>query len=275
MDTAIRTEEPADRGLAVARSFTEARRAARALNAYPGDRPRTLAEAYAVQDAAIGLWPDEIVGWKIGRIPDPWVERLGAGRLAGPIFGRDLLMAGEAPTDFQVIPGGFAAVEAEYVFRLGARAPAGKIDWSLDEAAEMVGSLLVGVEPAGSPLADINDYGPCVVVSDFGNNSGLILGPEVADWRDRLASLTCETWVEDRRVGHGGAMSIPGGPLEALRFLLELQAKRGRPLRAGDLVSTGAATGIHDILPGQSARIVFDGVGEIRCRAVARKAEGR
>jgi 2-keto-4-pentenoate hydratase len=45
-------------------------------------------------------------------------------------------------------------------------------------------------------------------------------------------------------------------------------ARRGRPLRAGCLVSTGAASGIHDILPGQSAALVFDGVGTLRCRAV-------
>ena len=275
MDTADLSEPDAESALDVARGFTAARRAAEALNAYPGTRPETMAEAYAIQDAAIGLWDDRIAGWKIGRIPDAWVERLGAGRLAGPIFARDVLQAAEGSTAFQIIPGGFAAVEAEYVFRLGADAPSGKSDWTQDEAAELVEALLVGVEPAGSPLADINDYGPCVVVSDFGNNSGLILGPKIADWRDRLASLTCESWIDDQRVGMGGAMSIPGGPLEALRFLLELGARRGRPLRAGDLISTGAATGIHDILPGQSARVVFDGIAEIRCHAVARQAGGR
>jgi 2-keto-4-pentenoate hydratase len=35
------------------------------------------------------------------------------------------------------------------------------------------------------------------------------------------------------------------------------------PLRAGQWVSTGAATGIHDVVAGQRARVVFDGIGEI------------
>ena len=43
---------------------------------------------------------------------------------------------------------------------------------------------------------------------------------------------------------------------------------RGLPLRAGMIVTTGAATGIHDIIAGQVASIRFDGLGEIRCRAV-------
>ncbi len=34
------------------------------------------------------------------------------------------------------------------------------------------------------------------------------------------------------------------------------------------LVTTGAATGIHDILAGQSARIHFGAAGDLRCHAV-------
>jgi 2-keto-4-pentenoate hydratase len=49
--------------------------------------------------------------------------------------------------------------------------------------------------------------------------------------------------------------------------MLELAAKRGRALRAGDVIATGQTTGIHDILIGQTARIAFDDDGEIRCRA--------
>jgi 2-keto-4-pentenoate hydratase len=107
-----------------------------------------------------------------------------------------------------------------------------------------------------------------VVASDFGNNRGLFLGPVIADWRARLSSLTCETFIEGRSVGRGGATSIPGSPLEAVRFLLEHCARRGRPLRRGQLVSTGAATGIHQIAVGQTARVAFGSDGTIECKAV-------
>jgi 2-keto-4-pentenoate hydratase len=59
----------------------------------------------------------------------------------------------------------------------------------------------------------------------------------------------------------------PGGPFESLRFLLALNARRGRPLRSGDFVSAGAITGVHEIRVGQSARAVFDGAIEVACRA--------
>jgi 2-keto-4-pentenoate hydratase len=44
-------------------------------------------------------------------------------------------------------------------------------------------------------------------------------------------------------------------------------AARGRPLKRGQLVTTGAASGIHDIEAGQTARITFGDLDEIRCIA--------
>lgn len=274
MTTATASLENVQDEAQIARHFTQARRQARALADYPGSVPSSLEDAYRIQEAAIAFWPDRIAGWKLGRIPDAWVNRLNAGRLAGPIFVGQVLNSVEGRTvDFPVFEGGFAAVEAEFVLRIGTDQPEGRSAWSLEDAAMLVDAAFVGVEPAGSPLATINELGPCVVVSDFGNNAGLILGPEIADWRSRLDDLTCETWIEGDLVGRGGARSIPNGPVDSLRVLLEICEQRGRHLKAGDLVSTGAATGIHDIVAGQSSRVVFDGVGEILCRAVPRQAE--
>ena len=84
-----------------------------------------------------------------------------------------------------MIGGGFGAVEAEYVYRLGRDATTQKLHWTPEEALELVDELLVGVEFAGSPLASINVLGPRVVASDYGNNAGLILGAVVPGWRER------------------------------------------------------------------------------------------
>jgi 2-keto-4-pentenoate hydratase len=248
----------------VAESFVAARLGARALPGFPGAPPSDLDSAYACQEAAIALWDDRIAGWKIGRTPPDFEAATGVGRLCGPIFARAVWTAGPEPTDFPVFIGGFAAVEAEFVYVVGRDAPAEKLIWTREDARELVGAVRIGVETAGSPLAVINALGPTVVVSDFGNNAGLILGPPIADVDEDLA---CETFVDGRSVGRGRAADMPGGPLESLRFLAEACARRGRPLKAGHLVSTGAITGIHEIRSGESARISFGRFGEIRCRA--------
>jgi len=261
MDAALKF--PVD---SVAERFVRARLSATALPDYPGPIPGDLATAYRIQEAAIGRWPDEIAGWKVGRIAPPLDARFGAGRLTGPIFSRTV-RAAEGTVRCPIIGGGFAAVEAEFVFRLGQDLPADKTSWTLEEAAGIDGELYIGVEIAGSPLKTINALGPTVVVSDFGNNAGLIVGAAIPNWRDRLMGLACETFIEGRSVGQGGAASIPNGPLDAVRFLAEVCARRGRPLKAGQLVSTGAATGIHDIAIGQRSRVVFDD-GLIECETV-------
>jgi len=257
----------------IARRLVRARLEASALPDYPGALPPSLEAGYASQDAAIAMWPTRVAGWKVGKIPDAWLARMGEERLVGPIFEDAVqhVLPGEV-AGFAAIAGGFAAVEAEFVFRLGADAPVGKTAWTDDEALALIDTLLVGAELAGSPLPRINDLGPAVVVSDFGNNAGLILGPPVPEWRRMLGTLEqdlrCETAIDGVVVGSGRASDIAGGLVAALRFALARCARRGMPLRAGQLVSTGAATGIHDIRAGQQARVTFDGIGEIPVVAV-------
>ncbi|HEY6456537.1 MAG TPA: hypothetical protein VIY90_14790 [Steroidobacteraceae bacterium] len=261
----------------IAQQFVRARLRAEALRDFPNTIPGTLDDAYATQDCAIDLWPDPLVGWKVGWIAPPWSDHLKEERLVGPIFERGVRHAPPREiVEFPIFQGGFAAIEAEFVFRLTADVQPGKTTWTVDEAAQLACALHVGIELAGSPLAPINDLGPLAVVCDFGNNAGLLLGPEVVDWRGRrLESLTCEALIEDRAVGHGGALSVPGGPLAALAFALQRCAMRGRPLAGGDLVSTGAATGIHAIRSGQLACVRFDGLAELRCRAIPAAARCR
>jgi len=252
----------------IASQLVAARLSGTALSAFPGPIPPTLADSYACQEAAIALWPDEVVGWKVGRIPPALQATFNEERLAGPVFRKDLRPGVNGPVEFGVFVGGFSAVEAEFVYRLSADAPAGKLQWSEDEALALADALFIGIETAGSPMADINEQGPLVVASDFGNNAGLILGAEIESWRGRsYESLACETFVDGASVGRGSAASLPGGPAAALAFLLGHCAARGRPLTKGMLVSTGAATGIHQIEAGQTARADFGDLGQITCTA--------
>ncbi|MFC4309821.1 2-keto-4-pentenoate hydratase [Steroidobacter flavus] len=251
----------------IAEQFVRARLAGQSLPQYPGTLPATLAEAYRCQELAIERFPDRIVGWKVARIGSAFAQQFPEERLVGPVFERNLHTARVGQVvDFPVIEGGFGAVEAEIVLRVNEDAPAAKTVWSIDEAAEMVRSFHLGVETAVSPLATLNDLGPGAVISDFGNNWGVIVGASIGEWRsvDEIVALT---FIEDGFVGRGTAF-IRQGALGALAFALGKCAQRGRPLRAGDFISTGAITGVHDIRAGQQSRLVFEGCGEVECRAV-------
>jgi 2-keto-4-pentenoate hydratase len=254
----------------VAAEFVKARRAAGSFTAYPGAQPPDLASAYRCQDEAIALWDDTIAGWKVGWIPEPHSTKYGAQRLVGPIFTRSVQPSQPGSShDAPVFAHGFAAVEAEFVFQLAKDAPANVAEWTTETARRFVRTMYVGIEIASSPLHSINDFGPAVVASDFGNNAGLLLGPEVPDWQTRaLDAMSCETRIDGVVVGRGTAAAVSGGPLSALAFALRCNSLRGRPLRAGDYVSTGAATGVHSIAVGQTAEAIFTGIGTLKCRIV-------
>ena len=260
---------PSDDTSGIVDAFLDARRNGRSLPDFPGVIPDDLEAAYAVQDQAIARWADPVVGWKVGYIAPEKRDASGDERLLGPVF-RSCLQQAETASAFDVFDGGFGAIEAEYVLRLDADAPADRTDWTPEDAAALPSTLFIGLEVASSPLATINQLGPRVVVSDFGNNNGLVVGAEIPDWRSHdEAALTAESWIDDARVGSGGATTLPGGLRAAIAFALGRSARRGRPLKAGDLIATGNATGIHDILPGQRARVVFAGFGEIALTARA------
>ncbi|HEU0134553.1 MAG TPA: 2-keto-4-pentenoate hydratase, partial [Allosphingosinicella sp.] len=172
------TDDPAT----IAGRFLSARRAAGGLADYPGDFPTSLNDAYRIQDEAIAAWGKAVVGWKVGRINPPLSDRYGADRLTGPIFASRVVADGAVP-EMPVFAQGFAAGEAEFLLRIGRTPPAGQSRFSLDEAADLIDAVHVGIEIASSPLGTINEIGPVAVVSDFGNNNGLVIGGEVPDWR--------------------------------------------------------------------------------------------
>lgn len=258
----------------IASSFVGARRDALALDGYPGNLPDKLDVAYRIQDFAIQSWPDRVDGWKVGRIPPDVEDRFGIDRLAGPIFAMSIHETGNNELiDMPVFVGGFAAIEAEYVAVIGHDASPDKFDWTADEAASMIADLRIGLEIASSPLPTINELGPTAVVSDFGNNAGLIVGPSIRDWQTRdLGTMQCRAYVGNDEVGEGGAFNLTGGFVRSVQFLLELAAHRGRPLTRGQFVATGQTTGIHDVVAGQNGRLDFGDDGSLACRLVA--AEG-
>ena len=213
---------------AIADRFLTARRAASGLPDYPGEFPETLDHTYAIQDRAISGWGKPVIGWKVGRVLPPLSDKFGTDRLTGPIFASEMAGADTSVPEMPVFAKGFAAGEAEFLLRIGRTPPAGKRSFTLEEAADLIDAVHVGIEIASSPLGAINALGPIAVVSDFGNNNGLVIGRGIDNWR----SIGFEEWLVSTRIdgteiGTRRASSFPSGAIGSARFLFELMAKRG------------------------------------------------
>lgn len=254
-------------GDAIAAAFVAARRGGRGLSAYPGDKPTDLAEAYRIQDRAIALDGRPIVGWKVGRINPPDDVRLGAVRLAGPIFAGTAIEApsGSVP-DMPVFGQGFAAGEAELLLHV-APGHSGVKPRDDAEARALIDEIRLGIEVASSPYSGINADGPCVTASDFGNNGGLVLGASLAGWREiDLCAIPVRSLIDGEQAGAATAASMLDGPYGAVRFLLANLDARGIDYSDGLWVSSGAITGVHPVAPGQRFTAIFGEYGTVECR---------
>jgi 2-keto-4-pentenoate hydratase len=255
----------------IAQAFRAARLAATPLDAYPSaEVPATLDAAYVIQARAIAAWPDRVVGWKVAAIQPAWRDTYPDERLGGPVFSKSLAIAAGTTVDLPIIPGGYAAAEAEFALLLGPDFPLNTRFDSVEQLRPFVAAVHGAIELAGSPLPNLSALGPGAVISDFGNNTGLVIGPVLDDFFGRdPAGWPAETLVNRAAAGQGGADRIPGGPLAALLFLANSLVARGATLRPGDWVSTGAATGIHPVRVGDLVEVSFDGKPALTLRLSA------
>ena len=258
------TEAQANRISHISDTLTDARWARRVLASFPGELPESLDEAYAVQDRSIARWDDEVVAWKVGGIPPHLREVLGQEWVTGPVYEKRQKIAGDGPVNMPVFDGGFAAVEAEIILEFGDLSGLNNPTPSATDIVPYIASCYIGVEIASSPMPDINRIGPLAVISDFGNNHGMIVGQEIEDWSlEKLASIEVKTLIEGELVGSAFPPAPPAGPMGAAAFLVSNLRRRGRAIPPGLRVSSGALTGIHDVVVGQTSKVIFSGIGEI------------
>ena len=254
-----------------AEHFVAARQAARGLVDYPGNLPATLDEGYAIQAAAVARMTEPVAGWKVGRILGALADEFGCDRLAGPIFASTVTTV-DADTAGLVFAEGFGAVEAEFLFRIGTLPAPGQTHFTLEEAADHIDAVHIGIEIASSPFLGINGNGPAVTISDFGNNNGLLVGPAVTDWRSgAYADQIVTTRIDGETVGAGTAAAFNRGAIGSVAFLLENLIARGIAIEAGWWISTGAVTGVHPVRPGQAVETDFGPFGTLNCTIEAQK----
>lgn len=243
----------------ISNALLTARKTRTPLADFPGELPATLDDAYAIQKMSMDNDGDTVAGWKVGGVAPDMVDRWKATRMAGPAFARSIQTCKTGDTIVNPIyRGGFAAVEAEYVAVLGELPDR---DVTLDDMDAVITSLHIGVEVAASPLKDINDIGPGAIVSDFGNNAGIIVGPEIdkaTDFTKHDVSVTIDGVLAGKKPSGLGDK----GPHGAIVFLINHLRSKNIDIPVGTLVTTGAVSGVHSADDGSRSHVVFEGLGD-------------
>ena len=220
-------------------------------------------DAYAVQELntqrllASGA---RAIGCKIGLTARSVQQQLGVDQ---PDFG--MLFAHMAFGDGEIVP--WAAlmqpkVEAEVALVLAQDLPEPGV--TLARMIAATAFALPAIEVVGSRIADW-DIRFVDTVADNASSSAFVLGATpmpLAGLDLRLAGMVMERGGEQVSLGAGAACL--GHPLNAAVWLANTMAARGRPLKAGDVVLTGALGPMVPVRPGDVFEARIEGLGSVR-----------
>jgi 2-keto-4-pentenoate hydratase len=214
--------------------------------------------AYAIQDAtlaAIGA----IAGWKVGA-KGPHTEPHCAPLPASGLHASGATLAGPAWR--------WRCVEVEVAFRLGRDLdPQGRL-LAPAELADAFDAVLPAIEVVESRLADGQAAGSLAQLADLQCHGALVLGspstlaPAQLDLRALEVSLSFGAVSAAHTHGGNPAQDV----WRLLSWLALHCARRGQPLSAGQVVTTGSCTGLLTAPMDATVRGEIAGVGAVELR---------
>jgi 2-keto-4-pentenoate hydratase len=231
-------------------------------------RPPDEACAYAVQDAlhrqlsTAGRGP--LAGHKIGCTTAVMQRFLNIGNpCAGGIF---------APT-VQHGHGRFrhadflhVGVECEIAVRLARDLPAEGAPYDRASVAAAIGACMAAIEVVDDRYEDYKTLDTPTLISDDFFNAACVLGDPVERWHELdLTGVTGRMAINGSEVGVGRGGDILGHPLNALAWLANALAARGRTLATGEFVLLGSVVETRWVEAGDRIEIEIEGLGPASC----------
>ncbi len=228
----------------------------------------SIEDAYAVQEINTARRLSQgarVVGSKIGLTSPSVQAQFG---IAQPDFGmlwddREVVNGGEISVADIMQP----RAEAEIAFVLGKDLTAenpttidvlSAIDYAL-ASIELVGSRIEGWD------IRITD-----TIADNASASHWVVGHRPVKL-ENLDLINCKMVLEKNGVvaSEGMGSACLGSPVNAMLWLAKTMARLGKPMRAGEVILTGALGPMLKVEAGDHFRAVIDGLGEVSARFTA------
>jgi 2-keto-4-pentenoate hydratase len=224
--------------------------------------PNDVRTAYAVQNliaesrTAAG---HDLVGHKIGLTSQVAREQFGAHEPdSGPLFADMAYVGGDTvPVDAVQQP----RVEAEIAFVLKHDLVDGSLDYQ--QVRDAIDYAAAAIEICGSRIEGW-DLSLSDTVADSASSGAFVLGPK----RTRLDSfeprdVAMSLSIDGTEMARGMGANCFGDPLLAVQWLARQKRERGHPLRAGQLILSGALDTMRRVESGQTILATIGALGSV------------
>jgi 2-oxo-3-hexenedioate decarboxylase len=206
------------------------------------------------------------VGHKIGFTnPTVWTYA----PMWGYVYDRTVRNLSEIGDTFPLLALAEPRIEPEIVFKLAVAPVPGMDERTLLASIDWVAH---GFEVVQSVFAGWQFSAPDAVAA-FGLHGALLIGPPhsigtcAEEWRQTLSTFEIDLKRNGAVVDHGRATNVLGGPVSALRHLVNILARDqvNPPLAAGEIVTTGTLTRALPVSAGETwttelTSVALDGI---------------
>lgn len=272
MTTSTRIDADPDRTAAVRAAAAALQEAARTAQPCPPVRTllpdSTVATGYAVQSVLTRARLDAgraVTGRKIGLTAPAVQAQLGVDQPDFGVLFDDTEVAGDEPVDFGRLLQPRIEAEIAFILSTDLDDSAGEIDEATARSA--VAAVVPALEIVDSRIAGW-DITIVDTVADNASAGLYVLGDTRTglgdtDLRDVRMTLTGS---DGRVLSTGAGADCLGDPVAALVWLARTAREFGDPLRAGEVVLSGALGPMTPVGPGDEFTATLTGLGEVRAR---------
>jgi 2-keto-4-pentenoate hydratase len=239
------------------------------------DAPRTIADAYDIQDRFVALLRGEHgedVGYKVGLTSAAMQAFCGIDHpIAGVVLASRVHRSGASVrrSDY-----GRMGLEFEIAVRLKSDVPAAGTPYTADMIAPHIGGVGAAIEIVDDRSADYANLDVLSLVADNSWNAGIVLSEFATQWSD-LERVPGRATRDGVAIGEGHGRDILGHPFNSVAWLATQLASRGVRLKAGQVVMTGSV--MKTVFPTEDGNYRFDleGMGSVEVQVREAGSAGR
>ena len=199
------------------------------------------------------------VGSKVGLTSFAVQKQLGVDQPDFGVLLDDMVVEQGGTVDYNLLMQ--PKVEAEVAFVLKSDLPSVEIS----EAAlvDAIDYAVASIEIVGSRVENW-DIRITDTIADNASASHFVLGTQHVNLAD-LDLVGCEMklWLNEEIVSEGKGEACMGSPINAALWLANTMVKRGKPLKAGDVILSGALGPMAPVKPGDKVRASIEGLGDV------------